>query len=79
MAPKNEEIKEKDPLRSISLTPNDGVVPAQTDSVDNNVLVPVDTSSAPVDSLSMAKPIIDPALPDSVKTSPLEMSADSTK
>ena len=79
LAPKNEEIKEKDPLSSISLAPNDGVVPAQTDSVDNNVLVPVDTSSAPVDSLSMAKPIIDPALPDSVKTSPLEMSADSTK
>ena len=56
--------------------------PLEDDLLDGAPLVPADTSSAPVDSLSMVTPVLEPEspiLPDSVKTPSIEMPADSTK
>ena len=68
-APTATEIKEIEPSE-------------KSDSLDNNIIVPADTSSISVDSLLITAPLLEPETPsllDSVKAPSIEMPPDSTK
>ena len=81
-APTTTEIKETEPTELTPIDPNSGLNSEQSDSLDNNIVVPADTSSISIDSLLITTPVLEPespTLPDSVKTPSIEMPADSTK
>ena len=80
--PTTTEIKETEPTELPPIEPNSGLTSEQSDSLDNNIVVPADTSSISADSLLITTPVVEPeslTLPDSVKTPSIEMPADSTK
>ena len=82
IAPKPGEIKEIELLESMPPVPSEELTSEQSDSLDNNIIVPADTSSISADSLLITTPVVEPeslTLPDSVKTPSIEMPADSTK
>ena len=82
IAPKPGEIKEIELLEPRPPVPSEELTSEQSDSLDNNIIVPADTSSISADSLLITTPVVEPeslTLPDSVKTPSIEMPADSTK
>ena len=82
ITPALEEIKKAGVPNPVPQEQNKEMAPLEDDLLDGAPLVPADTSSAPVDSLSIATPVLEPEspiLPDSVKTPSIEMPADSTK
>ena len=82
ITPALEETKKTDTPNPVPQVQNKEMAPSEDGLLDRAPLVPADTSSAPVDSLSIATPVLEPEspiLPDSVKTPSIEMPADSTK
>ena len=82
ITPALEETKNAGVANPVPQEQNKEMAPLEDDILDGAPLVPADTSSAPVDSLSIATPVLEPespTLPNSVKTPSIEMPPDSTK